>query len=472
MKIIGRKREQDALLQCIKSKRPEFVVIYGRRRVGKTYLVREFFNNQFSFYATGISDFNNRNQLKSFNESLIRYGLKSSKTPNDWFEAFSALRRLLESESVYRDPINNKRIIFIDEVPWMAKAKSGFKSALDYFWNSWGSAQEDLLLIVCGSATSWIIGNLLNDTKGFHNRATKQIRLNPFSLSECRELFEFNGMTMTNSQVIDSYMVFGGIPYYLNLFDTRLSFDQNVNELCFKDYGELHNEYNNLFYSLFSKPEKHLEIISNLSKSRYGLTRTQLSKNKKIGDGSVLTKDLKELEECGFIRKYYYYKKRSNHCLYQLIDPFTLFSIRFLNNKKISSWNEYINSPSYYAWKGYSFEIVCLNHIRQIKESLGISGIETNEYSFLYNRDDGAQIDLIIDRNDNMINLCEIKYTNDKYNLDSDEYEKIRKRISVFAKETKCLKAIHVTLITGNGYKENKYTDIFQNIVTGDDLFK
>ena len=472
MKIIGRKREKDSLMQCLISKRPEFVVVYGRRRVGKTYLVREYFNKQFSFYATGLTDEKTKGQLRGFQVSLNEYGDEDKSIPKDWFEAFTRLRKLLEGDKVYREPVNNKRVIFLDELPWMDTAKSDFKSALDYFWNSWASAQEDLVLIACGSATSWIITNLLTDKKGFHNRVTRRIHLAPFSLAECEKLFEFNDIVMPRNQMIESYMVFGGIPHYLNLLDQRLSLAQNINELCFKEYGYLHNEYYNLFHSLYDKPEKHMAILEALARNKDGMTRSELSKEKEIGGGSILTKDLRELEECGFIRKFINFSKGENESFYQLIDPFTLFSIRFIQNKKFDSWNEYINSPGYNSWRGNSFEIVCLNHIDQIKTSLGISGIETNEFAWRSTKaEKGAQIDLIISRKDGVINLCEMKYTNEEYSLDADEYEKIQNRMVQFQKETGAKEAIHITLICGNGYKQSKYSGIVQNLILGDDLF-
>ena len=472
MKIIGRKREKDDLMRCLHSKKPEFIVIYGRRRIGKTFLVREYFCSQFSFYATGLTNEKTRGQIRAFHESLTRYGCSKNNIPKDWFEAFSRLRELLESKTVYREPINNKRVVFLDELPWMDTARSDFKSALDYFWNSWGSAQEDLVLIVCGSATSWIINNLLTGKKGFHNRVTKRIRLAPFTLKECEDLFGLNDVVMTRSQMIESYMVFGGIPYYLNLLDPRLSLAQNINELCFKEYGDLHDEYHNLFRSLFHNPEKHMAILHALSQKKEGLTRTDLSKEQTIGGGSVLTKNLRELEECGFIRKFGHFSKDANDALYQLIDPFTLFSIEFIESGKCSSWNEYINSPGYNAWRGNSFETVCLNHVDQLKASLGIGGIETKEFAWRSSKSDkNVQIDLIIDRKDGVINLCEMKYTNEQFALDQEEYEKIERRLTVFQTESKTDKAIHITLVSANGYKQNKYSHIFQSVITGEELF-
>lgn len=473
MRIIGRKSEKDSLMQCLMSKRPEFVVVYGRRRVGKTYLVREYFNRQFSFYTTGLTDEKTKGQLRAFYESLIAYGSDAKTAPKDWFEAFSHLRQLLENKKVFREPINNKRVVFLDELPWMDTARSDFKSALDYFWNSWGSAQEDLVLIVCGSATSWIINNLLTSKKGFHNRVTRRIQLLPFSLRECEELLEYNDIVMPRSQIIESYMVFGGIPLYLNMLDQRLSLAQNINEMCFKEYGELHDEYHNLFYSLFDKPEKHIAILEALSKKKEGITRTELTMDKSIGGGSVLTKNLRELEECGFIRRFTNYTKDEKDALYQVIDPFTLFSIKFINNKKVTSWNEYINSPGYNSWRGNAFEIVCLNHIEQMKAALGISGIESSEFSWRSTKlDKGAQIDLIIDRKDGVINLCEMKYTNEDYILNKEETDKLQNRLSVFQKETESKKAIHITLVTSGGIKTNKYTGIIQRVITGEDLFE
>ena len=252
MKIIGRNREKDVLSKCLSSKRPEFVVVYGRRRVGKTFLIKEYFNGQFSFYATGLSDEKTKGQLKAFHASLQVYGCTEKKVPTDWFEAFARLRALLETRDIYRDPVSNRRVVFLDELPWMDTARSDFRSGLEYFWNSWASSQEDLLLIVCGSATSWIIKHMLKERKGFHNRVTRRIRLLPFTLKECKELLENNDIVMTRAQMIECYMVFGGIPYYLNLIDSRLSLAQNIDELMFKPYGDLKDEYTELFYSLFN----------------------------------------------------------------------------------------------------------------------------------------------------------------------------------------------------------------------------
>ena len=472
MRIVGRIREKDALSKCLLSKRPEFVVVYGRRRVGKTFLIKEYFNGQFSFYATGLSDEKTAGQLKAFQTSLRIYGFEDEKMPKDWFEAFLRLRSLLENKNVFRDPVSNKRVVFLDELPWMDTARSDFKSALEYFWNSWASSQPDLLLIVCGSATSWIITHMLKDRKGFHNRITRRIQLMPFTLRECEELLDNNDVVMTRQQMIECYMVFGGIPYYLNLLDSRLSLAQNVDVLLFKPYGELKDEYAEMFCSLFKKPEKHMAIIKALAETKNGRTRKELSEIQTIGGGSVLTKNLEELEQCGFIRRYTNFTKPSNGAFFQLVDPFVLFSIRFLNSRKHHSWMEYIHSPSYNAWRGNAFEICCINHVPQIKTALGISGVETMEYAWRStDSKPGAQIDLLIERKDGVINLCEMKYTDGVFEVDKPEYGKLLNRLEAFQKETNTKNAIHMTILSANGLAHGKYASVFQNAINGEQLF-
>ncbi len=472
MKIIGRNREKDILSDCLSSKRPEFVVVYGRRRIGKTYLIKEYFNGQFSFYATGLSEEKTKGQLKAFHASLQVYGCTEKKAPEDWFEAFSRLRALLDAKDIYRDPVSGRRVVFLDELPWMDTARSDFKSALEYFWNSWASSQEDLLLIVCGSATSWIINHMLKERKGFHNRVTRRIRLLPFTLKECEELLLNNDIVMTREQIIECYMVFGGIPYYLNLIASRLSLAQNIDELLFKPYGDLKNECDELFYSLFKKPEKHMAIIKALSKAKNGKTRQELSEIKEVGGGSVLTENLQELEQCGFIRRYANYAKPANGAYFQLVDPFVLFSLRFLASRNQSSWMEYIHSPSYNAWRGNAFEICCINHVPKIKEALGIVGVETMEYAWRSETSDpGAQIDLLIDRKDGVINLCEMRYTDAAAEIDKNEYGRLMNRLSAFQKEARPRKAIHMTLVSANGLSKGKYSSVFQTVITGEQLF-
>lgn len=473
MNIIGRKEEQKTLMDCLESNRPEFLVVYGRRRVGKTFLIKEFFDQRFAFYATGVSGVSIKEQLEYFHESLSEYGSTEKKPPKNWREAFSRLKALLNSDKVNRDPVSGKRVIFLDELPWFDTARSNFKTALDFFWNSWASSQSDILLIVCGSATSWIIGNILTDNGGFYNRITKQLHLMPFSLRECEEFYKGNGIDIDRQDIIQSYMIFGGIPYYMGLVSRRMSFAQNIDALLFNEKGALYNEFDRLFGSLFKNPKKHLHIIKTLAKRHCGMTRTELIEKAKLEDGAPLTKALKELCECGFIRKYNNFKHQVNNAYYQIIDPFTLYCLAFPDKRKFSSWLMYLGTPGYYAWSGLAFETVCLNHIVQIKTALGISGVDSSEYAWRSTvSTPGAQVDLIIDRADNVINIAEIKYTTGAYSIDALYANNLRNKIETFRRETKTTKAVHLTFISANGLARNSHSGVVTNEITAEELFQ
>ena len=353
----------------------------------------------------------------------------------------------------------------------MDTARSDFKSAFDYFWNSWGSAQEDLLLIVCGSTTSWIISNILKDKGGFHNRITRQIHINPFSLGECKRFYLENGFSINRDQMIESYMIFGGIPYYLNLLDSRMSLAQNVESLIFDERGDLHYEYDQLFKSLFKKPDNHVKVIETIAGQKRGLQRSEIVKKSDVSDGEGLTKAIRELEQCGFIRQYKNITTAQKGSFFQAIDPFVLFCLYF-RGQKIKSWQSFNKSPDYYTWRGYAFETVCLIHIPQIKTALGISGVESSEYSWRSKKKKGgAQIDLLIDRRDDVINLCEMKCTDKVYEVTADYRENLINKVASFTEEVNSRKSVHVTLITSNGFKRNEYSDVVQNDVGPDSLF-
>ena len=470
--MIGRKKETQYLSECLESNQSEFLVVYGRRRVGKTYLIKEYFNNRFSFYATGVSSTKTREQLAYFTDSLKEYGTPAGDCYRNWREAFAALKSLLSDENVYRDPVSGKRIVFLDELPWMDTPRSDFKSALDHFWNSYASSQKDLLLIVCGSATSWIINNILADHGGFYNRVTKQIHLQPFSLAECEEYYRSRDIRLDKEDIIDSYMVFGGVPFYLSMYDRRLSLAQNIDVLLFSKNGQLYYEYERLFSSLFRNSKKHLAIMEAIAKKSSGMTRVEVIKSTGIADGDLLTRALEELEQSGFIRKYKNFTKKKSGYFYQIIDPFSLFCIRFINDRSFSSWLKYIRTPAYNVWRGYAFELVCMCHIDKIKSVLGIAGVESMEYAWTSKAGEGgAQIDMLIDREDNVINICEMKYSRTPFLIDKDYEKKLENKLLVFANETGTKKALHLTMICAGGLEHNKYSEIVINEINGIELF-
>lgn len=470
--MVGRKEEINILEELLGSGRPEFLALYGRRRVGKTYLIKEFFNDTFSFYATGLQKSDRKQQLRAFKESLLKYGDTERTVPKDWFDAFSRLENLLDRKDVTREYKSGRRIVFLDELPWMDTAKSDFKSAFDYFWNSWGSSQKDLMLIMCGSATSWIINNIVKDTGGFYNRITRQIRLMPFDLYECEQLLTGNGLHLTKRQIIECYMILGGIPYYLNYLKPQYSIAQNIQMLFFQENSPLKYEFPQLFQALFHNAERYMTIIRELANKKSGMTRAELIEGGKVSEGKELTRCLEDLEQCGFIRKFSDFSSEKNGSHFQLMDPFCLFWLNFLEKGKDGSWLDFFDTPRYYNWCGLAFERVCFHHLRQIKQALGISGISSNVYAWKSKKSKpGAQIDLLIDRKDDVINLCEAKYSQEEFAIDA-VYEKdlIRKR-EVFRNETGSKKALWITMITFSGLKKNPYRNEVVNEISSDVLF-
>lgn len=474
--IIGRKEEIGWLKKAYASERSEFVAVYGRRRVGKTFLVRETFGNSFTFYHTGLSNSPLRKQLANWQSSLREYGGKKTvRFPRTWLDAFDMLKEIVVAST------EQKKVIFIDELPWMDTPKSGFVAALEHFWNGWASARNDILLITCGSATSWIMNKLIRNKGGLHNRVTVRIPLNPFVLRECWEYAVNNRLGFTQKQVMQCYMVMGGVPYYWSYLDGELSLAQNIDNLFFNPNGQLYGEFNELYASLFKKPELYVKVIQGLATKRMGLMREEIIKASKeeVQDNGKLTQVLEDLEYCGFIRKYFNYGYGSKNAIYQLVDPYTLFYYRFIKENKHNDphfWTANQDSPTFYNWNGLAFERVCLDHVRQIKKALGVEGVVSNEYSWVSKNSGangaGAQIDLLIDRNDDVIDLCEMKCTKTPFSMTEEEYNKIQNRKDRFRAETKTTKAIHLILISASGVKRNPYLDDFQKIISGDALFE
>jgi AAA+ ATPase superfamily predicted ATPase len=467
--MIGRKEEQRLLSTYTNREEAQFIVVYGRRRVGKTYLVRETFHDNFSFTYSGVANVNKQRQLQEFAKALRRYGKAVDRDFKDWFDAFDALRTLIESSS------DSRRIIFIDEMPWMDNKRSDFVSALEHFWNGWASGQKHLTLIACGSAASWITKKIFRNRGGLYNRATLQIHLKPFTLAESKQLLDAEGVRMNLHDIIETYMIFGGIPYYLKMIDPKYGLPKNVDRLCFSENAPLRLEWDAIFQSLFQTPEKHVEVILAISKKQKGLTREEIVQKVHFPDGGNLTRILKELEESGFLRTYRPFGKAKRGMLYQLCDPFILFYLTWINKSSGISeefWSGFTKTGAYNAWGGYAFEQLCLAHIPQIKRALGISGVLTHASAW---RSDskasaGAQIDLVIDREDNIIDLCEMKYASDEFTVDKNLDLTLRNRAGIFQRETRTRKAIHNVLVTTYGLTPGLYSSVFQAVITMETL--
>ncbi|MGN1210962.1 MAG: ATP-binding protein [Candidatus Cryptobacteroides sp.] len=469
--IVGRKKELAQIDQYYNSGKSEFIAVYGRRRVGKTYLIRQHFNNQFSFDMTGVMEGSKSEQMTAFHTALKTYGYKGKKNQN-WIDAFFALRQLLESK-IER---GKRCVIFIDELPCLDTPKAGFVNALGHFWNNWANWQPEIMLIVCGSATSWMVRNVIDNHGGLHDRITHEIHLHPFTLGEAEEFFSKNSFVWNRLSILQTYMAIGGIPYYMSLFEKTDSPATGLDRLFFSENAELKKEYRRLFSSLFKNPQPYIEIISLLAKHPKGLTRVELSEKMKTSNNGKLGDMLTDLVYCDFLRKYNVREKniKENSAIFQLVDFYTIFYNSFARKNIVEEhfWTRNINTPEITAWYGLAFERICKAHIQQIKTALGISSVSTVFYAWKTSQiENGAQIDIIIDRADNTINLCEVKYCEGLYSLDKEEFLKIQNRISVFRKVTGTRSSIIPTMITTFGMKDGMYSDQIIAKIDMDSLF-
>lgn len=465
--IIGRAKEQRTLLELVEKEESQFCVVYGRRRVGKTYLVRETFHYNFTFQHTGVARGTYREQLSAFRDSLRRAGMTNCAMPKNWFEAFDLLKQLLSSAP------EGKKVLFIDELPWMDTPKANMIGALENFWNGWATSREekDIVLIVCGSATSWITKKLLRDKGGLRGRLTERIKIAPFTLSECEQYAQMGGLTLGRKDILELYMILGGIPYYWSFLRRGLSVAQNVDDLFFAEDAQLKDEFQALYHTLFKRPENYVKVIEALTKRKAGLTREELLRGTKLIDGGAFTQVLEDLEECGFIRRYVAYGKEQQGAVFQLMDNYTLFYYHCIRKNAFGDdnyWSHTYLGSEHNAWKGLAFERVCLQHVTQIKRALGVDGIVSYVCSW---RDDKAQIDLLIARGDNVINICEMKFYGDVYTLDKDATENLRRKMTAFREMTGTRCALHLTMVTTFGVARNVYWNEVQSEVTMDDLF-
>ena len=473
--IIGRKKETAELKRYINSGRAELIAVYGRRRVGKTFLINEVCRDNMVFHHTGLSPYNKKrkvtlkDQLQNFHFSLLRHGAEDTNVPKTWMEAFFMLEQLL-----VRMDNGNRQVVFIDEMPWMDTPRSGFLTAFEGFWNGWANTRHNLCLVVCGSATSWMLDNFIEDKGGLYGRATNSMKLSPFTLKECEDFYKDRGVRMTRYNIIQAYMALGGIPYYMNYFNPAYSLAQNIDELFFTRNPKLDDEFERLFNSIFDKAKDCMSIVKALSRRRYGYTRDEIAKITGINPNGDFTKMLKALCRSDFIIKYvpFGYGKREEH--YKLVDSFCWFWIHFKEERDIKEtdfWQHHLKESEILSWRGIAFEEVCLQHITQIKQALGISGVSTRESALVVRgtkENSGMQIDLLIDRDDDIINVCEMKYMRSTEHLLFAYEETIRDRM-VKLEDMNKNKTIHMTLISTMPY--DNADDVFQSVITVDDLF-
>ena len=474
--IIARTEELKALRSIKEADESRFAAVYGRRRVGKTFLIREAYEYHFTFQHTGLSPEQGgrtkKAQIEAFSISLAKAGLKEFRKPENWLEAFSLLEDLINLSD---EP---KKVIFIDELSWMDTRKSDLIPALEYFWNARMTARKDIVLVVCASATSWMMNKIVHNRGGLYNRLHLKINLGPFTLPDCEAFAAAKGIRMNRYQLLECYMILGGIPYYWDQLDKSLGLSQNIDAMFFAEKPVLENEFRYLYASVFSTPEPYVRIVTALGRKKVGMYREELLAETGIHDSGTFSEMLQNLENCGFVRCYNEFGKKKRNKKYQLIDNFTLFYFKFLEHKPNDShyWTNQLNSPTRNAWCGLAFERVCLEHISAIKHRLGIEGVLTETVSWSCAEDPekglfGSQIDLLIVRKDQVINLCEMKYASSLYTITKKTDESLRRKISDLMTDTGTRYAIHTTLITPYGLTKNEYAGNVQAQILAEDLF-
>lgn len=482
--LIGREKEIKELNELYHSEDAELIALYGRRRVGKTYLIDEVFRDKLNFRHAGLSPIDSekenvkahlmKDQLTHFFRSLTMQGYKGKKTPESWLEAFYMLEDLLVEK--YKD--NERIVVFLDEMQWLDTPKAKFMTGFEAFWNGWACHRKNLMVIVCGSSSSWILTNIINNHGGLYGRVTFEIKLKPFTLRECEQFLTSKEIRMSRYDVIQAYMMVGGIPYYLRYFNKRLSLAQNINEIFFADEAPLKDEFNRMFASLFKNAEPIKQIIKAIASKNKGITRKELSEITGVTDSGEVTRQLNALIAGDFIIKYKSFGDNKRDEIYKLVDPFSYFYLTFLDKSSDNRNIDWINiedSSRVLSWKGYAFENVCWNHIHQIKMALQIGGVSTTEALWSKRGDEntrGTQIDLIIVRKDNVVHMCEIKFYNDEFEVDKEYHLILERRKKMLREHISKRATIHNTLITTYGLRKTNYFGDFVHVLTIDQLFE
>ncbi len=476
--IIGRTPEQEALKQAYESGKSEFVAVFGRRRVGKTFLIKQYFGNRLTFSFSGVSNGNKKLQLDAFHQvmklsdEVKSQGIKLKK-PTSWMEAFANLRMAIEQSDV-----EERKVIFIDEISWMDTPKSGFLQALEFFWNNWAAWQNNIVLIICGSATSWIVNKVINNYGGLHNRLTRRVHLYPFTLHETELFLKSKKVNWNRKSIAECYMIMGGVPYYLDQIQEKgESLPQAIDRLFFKEGGILRDEFELLFRSLFRNSDKYVKIIRAMSGKRCGYTRTEIIGLTKLPDNGDLSGMLSDLEACGFLKSYQSLMKKDRETYFQLVDFYSLYYLKFVAGQTLNGgtyWQNKRDNNQVVTWLGLSFEMLCLSHVSAIRRKLGIAGVdcEIAKWHSMGDKTKGAQIDLLIKRRDQVTNICEMKFYDTEFEIDSDYADILQNKIQVYKEKTKTKDAIHLTMVTSYGVKKNKHYNLITNEITLDDLFE
>jgi hypothetical protein len=473
--LIGRIEEQKILQSALNSPKPEMISVIGRRRIGKTFLIKSAYRAQIAFEISGVQNATRKEQLRNFMLQIAKYsqGTFPFTAPKDWLEAFYLLSKFLEQKQT-----PDKKVVFLDELPWLATHKSGFLKGLSWFWNSW-AVEQNIVVVICGSAASWMLRKVVHDKGGLHNRITRRIYLKPFSLSETELFLKSKNFNFDRYQILHFYMVMGGVPHYLHEIEGGKSTAQNIDAICFAENGLLRDEFSKLYSSLFDNSESHVKIVRALARKRMGMTRSEIVTQSQLTEGGSVTEIIDELLHSGFISEYLPFEKKKKDSLYRLTDEFSLFYLYFMENNPNeggSIWQLLSQTQSYITWTGYTFESICLKHISQIKKALGIANVYAKTSSFIKkgtDEEEGLQLDMLIDRNDHVINACEIKFYSAAYTIDKATALEYRNKIARFKELSQTRKQVFFTMITTFGIRQTPQSQGVIDIeLTMDDLFE
>ncbi len=471
--LIGRQKEISILNNVLQSPKGEMIAVIGRRRVGKTFLIDTVYKDHIIFKQTGIRKASDEAQLRVFMQKVEELAGEKLDTPKDWLDAFFFLKKALKPHLSE----DKKLVLFFDELSWLAVPDFNFLDYLGHFWNDWAYLQN-IAIVLCGSASSWIIQKVINDKGGLHNRVTKYLHLKPFTLAETEDYLQTRHFTFTRYQITQIYMAFGGIPMYLESIERGKSAIQNINDICFAETGLLTNEFNRLYAALFDNADHHIAVIRALATKHKGLSRTEIIQEAKVPNGSSTSKVLEELEQSDFIMAYHPYGKKKKDKIYRLIDEYSLFYLRFIEGQAYKGEGAFMQLSQlqeFKIWSGYAFEGICMKHVPQIKKALGVSGVYTTTYSYLKKAttdEKGLQIDMFLERADHVINLFEIKFYNTEFTMTKAYADQLRGRLRLFTRLSKTRNQVVMTMITTFGLKDNTHSlGLVEPVLVLDDLF-
>jgi AAA+ ATPase superfamily predicted ATPase len=479
IKVIGREKEIDILEEALTSNRAEMIAVYGRRRIGKTYLIEQFYkkSNIKTISLIGQSGATMQTQLDNAKHRLFeQHGIDVSKAKN-WTDIFNAIK-------IYHQERPKKHfVLFIDELPWIATPKSGFIGALSYGWNSYFEEHTNVTFVLCGSAASWMIKKIVNEKGGLHQRLTRQIPLYPFSLKESEAYLKQQGFHyLSRKEIVDIYIVLGGVAQYLSFLNPQKSISENINQLCFSIGGELTREFQTLFVALFGKKGIHQQIVKYLGSVKKRLFLVdEISKKFDIKIEQLYI-TLDELEMAGFITKYTMYGRKKRDARYSLTDPFSAFYLKWISKttqqdllENENYWQFIVGSQNWISWAGNSFESVCHKHILPIKKALGISGVHTQTYYWQEigtENTKGTQIDMLIQRADKTVMVIEIKYYNQPFSISKSYATNLKHKIESFREKDKKNNSLMLVMLTTYGVKKNSYSNMINKEIIMDSLFE